>query len=366
MKTYRVAVIGRTGKGDYGHGLDTVWLTAAGTELVAVADDDKAGLAEAAKRLNVSQTYSDYREMLDKVKPDIVAIAPRWIDRHHEMCIAAAERGIHMYMEKPFCRTLKEADDIVRACESTHTKLAIAHQTRYSPRLKKVSELIAEGKIGSPIEYRGRGKEDARGGGEDLWVLGSHIMDMLRYLAGDPEWCFASVTQSRHPITRSDVVEGNEGIGPLAGDAVRAMYGMSLGVTASFQSYRGLAGKSSRFGIQIYGSAGILEIATGYLPNVQYLDDPGWCPGRSNAAWQSVSSAGIGLPEPITNEKEFGGNHAAVADLIEAIEEDRQPLCGMYDARKAIEMIIACYASAKTNAAVTFPLAERDNPLLTI
>src|SRR5262245_6541312 len=177
-KRYRVGVIGRTGHGDYGHGIDSVWLEVPEVEVVAVADDDKAGLAAAAKKLNVQQAFTDYREMLDKVRPEIVGIGPRWIDQHRDMVVAAAERGIHIYLEKPLCRTLAEADEMTSACEKTHARLAIAHQTRYSPKINVVKELIQSGKIGRVLEYRGRGKEDARGGGEDLWVLGSHIMDL--------------------------------------------------------------------------------------------------------------------------------------------------------------------------------------------
>src|SRR3954466_5220680 len=106
MAKVRVAVIGRTGHGDYGHDMDTVWLDVPDVEVVAVADDNPTGLATAAKRLKVDKAFTDYREMLNKVKPQVVSIALRWIDRHHEMVMAAVERGIHVYMEKPFCRTL--------------------------------------------------------------------------------------------------------------------------------------------------------------------------------------------------------------------------------------------------------------------
>src|SRR5579871_3623977 len=81
-KTYRIGIIGRTGKGDYGHDIDKAWSDIPNLEVVAVADDNKDGLAAVAKRLNVKQTFSDYRELLDKAKPDIVAIATRWIDQH--------------------------------------------------------------------------------------------------------------------------------------------------------------------------------------------------------------------------------------------------------------------------------------------
>ncbi|MEX2120103.1 MAG: Gfo/Idh/MocA family oxidoreductase [Pirellulales bacterium] len=363
MKTYRVAVIGRTGRGDYGHGIDTVWLEAPGVEVVAVADDDKPGLAAAARRLGVNQAFSDYREMLDKVKPDIVGIGPRWLDQHRDMVVAAAERGIHMYLEKPFCRTLAEADEMVAACERTHAKLAIAHQTRYSPKIDAVEQIIESGKIGRVLHYRGRGKEDRRGGGEDLWVLGSHVMDLIRLFGGQPQWCFARVSQEGRPISKQDVAEGNEGIGPLAGDAVNALYGMADGSTASFDSYRNTAGRLSRFGLQIYGTEGIVEILTGYLPSVKYLPDPSWSPGRSGAAWQDVSSAGIGVTEPLADGGAQAGNLLAVKDLISAIEENRQPMGNIYEARGATEMIVAIFESQRAGKPVALPLENRQNPL---
>ena len=91
------------------------------------------------------------------------------------MVTAAASRGIHVYMEKPFCRTLAEADEIVQVCEANRVKLAIAFQTRYSPIVSVIHGLLDNGAIGDVLEVRGRGKEDARAGGTDLMVLGSMI-----------------------------------------------------------------------------------------------------------------------------------------------------------------------------------------------
>lgn len=359
---FRVAIIGRTGRGDYGHGIDTVWADVPETQVVAVADDDKVGLAKAASKLKIDKTYSDYRRMLDEVKPDIVAIASRWTDQHRDMAVAAAERGIHAYMEKPLCRTLAEADEIVAAGEKTHAKLAVAHQTRYSPKLDVVRKLIADGKIGRVLEYRGRGKEDQRGGGEDLFVLGSHIMNLIRTLGGDPLWCFGQVEQSGHSVRKADVKDGPEGLGPLAGDAVSAMYGMPDGARAFFQSVRN-AGQGARFALQIFGSSGVIEIQTGYLPAVKFLADPKWSPGRSEAKWQDVSSAGIGASEPLKDGGAHAGNVLAVQDLLAAIRENREPKCSAREARGTIEMIMAVFDSHRTGGPVTLPLANRQNPL---
>ena len=144
MKKYRIGIIGRSGRGDYGHGLDEVWRNVPEAELVAIADENPAGLKTRADRLGIKKRYGDYRKMLAAETPDIVSVAPRWADCHHDMVLACAEHGASVFLEKPMCRTLAEADSMVRACEEKHVKLAIAHQTRYSPRIKMVQKLIPD------------------------------------------------------------------------------------------------------------------------------------------------------------------------------------------------------------------------------
>jgi predicted dehydrogenase len=360
---YRVAVIGRTGRGNYGHGLDTAWLDEPRTEIVAVSDDDKVGLAAAAKRCGVEKTYLDYRKMLDETKPDIVSICSRWIDKHFEMAMEAAERGMHVYMEKPFVRTLVEADKLVEACQMRHVRLGVGHPTQYSPRLQTIKQLIADGKIGQLLELRGRGKEDRRGGGEDLWVLGTHVMDMLVSIGGKPSWCSSEILQEGRPITKDDVYEGNEGLGPLAGDHVRAMYGMPNGVTAYFASTRNANSNPSRYGLQIFGSRGVIELLEGTQPSVKFLGDGSWSPGRSGAEWQDVSSAGIGKPEPLIGKAYQARHLLAIKDLLAAIEDNREPLDGPEQCRAGLEMIMAVFESQRQGGRVMMPLENREHPL---
>src|SRR5262245_29662565 len=108
QRTYRVAVIGRTGRGNYGHGLDVVWRALDNVEVVAVADENEQGRAAAAKRLGARNAYADYRQMLQKERPRIVSVAPRWLDCHRDMVVACAEAGASVFLEKPMCRTLAE------------------------------------------------------------------------------------------------------------------------------------------------------------------------------------------------------------------------------------------------------------------
>lgn len=362
-RKYRVAVIGRTGKGDYGHGLDTVWLALDNVEIVAVADEDEKGRAAAATRLKVRNAYADYRQMLAKERPHVVSVAPRWPDCHRDLAVACAEAGVHMFLEKPFSRTLAEADEIVTACERKHIKLAIAHQTRYSPRLRRVRELIAGGRIGDVIELRGRGKEDRRGGGQDLMVLGTHIFDLMRFLVGDANWCSARVTQGGRPVTKADVRQGEENIGPVAGDRIDATYGFRDGILGAFGTHRARHGAGTRFGLAVYGTKGVVQMRTGGLPAVYLLEDPSWGLSGGKAAWQEVTSAGVGKPEPLKDGGLALGNEWIARDLLESIEKDRQPLGSMYDGRAALEMILAVYESHRLKGPVELPLKERRHPL---
>jgi predicted dehydrogenase len=363
--TYRAAVIGHTGRGNYGHGMDRFWLDVPETELVAVADADPAGLAAAVKRLGNPRGFSDYRRMLDEVKPELLSVGPRWLDQHRDMAVAAAERGVQgIYLEKPMCRSLTEADEMVAACEKHGAKLAIAFQTRYSQKWPVVWDLIDSGKLGRILEFRARGKEDDRGGSEDLWVLGTHMFNLICHFGGQPKWCFGRVEQEGRPIRPDDVGPGNEGIGPLAGDSVHAMYRLEGGATAYFDSTRNARGRPFRFGLQIFGSQGVVQsFDTGHLQDVYYLPDSSWAPGRSGKEWIPVSSAGVGKPEPLENRGLPGGNVLAVKDLIAAIEEDRQPQASVYEARAATEMIVAVFESQRLGAPVPLPLANRRNPL---
>jgi len=360
---YKVAVIGRTGRGNYGHGLDVVWNDIDQTDVVAVADPDPKGRAAAAKRLNAPKSFADYRRMLEIERPQIVSVAPRWLDCHHDMVLACAEFGCHVFLEKPMCQNLEQADAMIAALEKKNLKLAIAHQTRYAPALAHAKKAIDEGMLGDILELRGRGKEDRRGGGEDLMVLGTHIMDLMRFFAGDARWCYANVRDNQEPVTEKHVRDGAEGIGPLAGDEIHAVYrfdGMTMGY---FSTHRTRHGAAKRFGLQVYGSRGIMTMTTGAAPEIWFVDDLSWQPGRSKAQWKRISSAGVNKPEPLQYPGLDYGNRLIALDLIRAIETDTQPKGGVYDGRAALEMILAIYESHRLGEPVELPLKNRRHPL---
>lgn len=362
----RVAVIGHTGQGDYGHGLDTMWLKLPETEIVGVADADPAGLAKAVAKLKLERGWPDYRQMLAETKPEVVAIAPRWIGEHRDMALAAIEAGAKgIYMEKPFCRTLGEADEITAACEKHGTRLAIAHRNRYHPALPVALQLIAGGKIGRVLEIRCRGKEDARGGPLDLWVLGSHLLSLAVAFSGNPTACSATVFQNGKPATRADVKEGAEGTGPLGGNELHARFETQSGIPIFFDSIANAGAKGAGFGLQVIGTTGLLDLRGDAQPLIYLRPGSPFTPDDKPHPWTPVTSGGLGVPEPIAGLTELMSAHLLPGrDLLAAIRENRAPLCSAADGRILIEMILATFESHRQGSArIPFPLQIADNPI---
>ena len=364
----RVAVIGRTGRGDYGHAIDELFRELPAAEVVAVADDNAAGLAKAAARheLAADAAFADWKTMLATAKPDVVAICMRHIDCHAEMAIAAAEAGAKgILMEKPFVPTPADADAVIAACEKAGTKLAIAFVNRYAGTYGVVRDLLEEGRIGRVLELRARGKEDRRGGGEDLWVLGSHVLDLMADLGGAPQWCQATVSLEGRPITKADAVAGPEGVGLIAGDSLTAMFGLADGPAGYFASVRDAGLKQPAFVLTVVGSAGAIHIRPDYVPQAYLREAPLWRTDK-DFPWQPIGPAGLGgeVPTDVDRGAERAGwGRRVAADLLDAIANDREPETGMYAGRTVVEMTTAVYASALTGSRITWPLAERGNPL---
>ena len=361
---YRVAVIGRTGKGNYGHLLDTVWLDHPKAEIVAVADEDEKGRGDAQKRLGAKAAYADFREMLKKERPQIVSVCDRFLDLHRDYVLACAEHGANIFLEKPVARTLAEADEMQAACDKAHVKCAVAHQTRYSPRLKVVRELVQAGRIGELLELRGHGKCDTRGGGEDLVVLGTHTMDLMRFVAGDAKRCSARVSVKGRKAVAADVRQLGDGIGAGVGDQVFASYGFGGAAVGTFYSW--VSEKptyDSKRWLEIRGSKGQIQVGFGAHPPAALSEDPSWMTGARKTEWQPITSAGVGKDEPLKIDPKDNWNRPIADDLIDAIEQDRAPLGSLADGTAALEMILAVYESHRHERPVDLPLKNRKHPL---
>ena len=127
---------------------------------------------------------------------------------------------------------MAESDELLALADRASLKIVVAHQMRLAPNILALKTSIEQGLLGELLEIRSHGKQDHRGGGEDLVVLGVHLFDLMRFFAGDPLWCAARILQAGHEITLQDAHPATEDIGgvftakgstgvlgdPLAGD----------------------------------------------------------------------------------------------------------------------------------------------------
>ncbi len=357
---YRACVIGHTGQGDYGHALHLIFAPRPDVEVVALADPDEAGRAKAAAQAGAARTYADYREMLEKEEPNLVVVAPRLTGRHREYLLAAAEVGAHGFMEKPLADNLADADAMVQAVEEANLKWAIAYNFRPLPIIEHALKLVMEdGLVGEILELRARGKEVHRAGGEDLLVLGVHVFDLMRVLAGDPRWCFSDITVDGRPARPGDVHEATEPLGPVVGDRIHAVYGFDNGVKGYFASTKSADGNGGRWGLDIYGSKGIVTLRLDTPAPAFHLADASWAPGDKEARWQPLPGAPDAPAQPDPEHR----YKPVVDDLLAAIEEDRRPAVSIQDGRASLEMIQAVYESFIAGGPVPFPLERREHPL---
>lgn len=123
-RRYRACIIGDSKQGGYGHSLHLVWALRDDVEIVGLSDPDEAGRARHARESGARRTYADYRDMLDKERPDLVAIGPRWTVNHRDYLMACAEVGAHGMLEKPLTPDLAAADEVHAAMEARHLKWA--------------------------------------------------------------------------------------------------------------------------------------------------------------------------------------------------------------------------------------------------
>lgn len=354
----RAAIIGFTGGGDYGHGYDRIFTGLEGVDVVAVADPDEAGRTAAMQRAGAPRGYADYRELLAREKPDLVSIAFRHPRRHAEVALAALETGAHLHIEKPLSETLADADRIEAAAARRGVKGVVAHNRRYDAAFQQARALLAEGFVGRVREVHFHGKQDARSGGEDLMVLGTHDFDFLRWCFGDPLWCTATVLVDGRPATRADAREGREPIRVL-GDTVRACFGFAGNVTATWESVRANdgwnqpQGPREHWAFEILGTRRVIGYQSGV--GFTFLDSPYLLHPANDVSWQSLPAPAA--PPAPPHQRHMG------RDLVHAVRTGTATLCSATDGRWAVEMVTAVYRAHLTGTRIHFPLADRSDPL---
>jgi predicted dehydrogenase len=353
QKTYRAAAIGHTGAGNFGHGLHIAYKNIENVEFIAISDPNEEGREKAAAEAGALRSYTDYRDMLEKESLDIVSVCPRWVTEHLDMVTACLEAGCNVYCEKPMTGSLAEGDKIVETAKAHGLKVAVAHQAVYLPATHAIKQMLNDGKIGTIQAIYASGKQDRRGGGEDMITLGTHTFNMMRFFVGDVAWMQSHVTKDGKEVVYGGGHEPTEPVGPVAGDSINSYFAFKNGVSGFFQSRKDQAG-SGRYGMEIVGSEGTFSLRGDVANRLMVYPYPVLVPSNPVQEWEAID---------LDDTPFFRGNELAILDLIDAIENDQKPISAAEDAVAALEMILGAYESQLSGSRIPFPIENREHPL---
>ena len=202
----KVAVIG---VGSMGRNHARVYSELSEAELVAVSDTDPKQ-AEAVGEKFGARAYTDYRELLEKEKPDAVSIAvPTAL--HEEVGSAALEAGAHVLMEKPIAATLEEGRRLIEKAQSLGRQLMVGHIVRFNPAIRALRQKLVEGELGRIFQVfcRRTGPFPARI--RDVGVvidLAPHDVDLMRFIIGAEPVRLYAETERRIHTDHEDLLWG--------------------------------------------------------------------------------------------------------------------------------------------------------------
>ncbi|GAB6166191.1 Gfo/Idh/MocA family oxidoreductase [Thermostilla marina] len=171
------------------------------------------------EEFGIPRHYVDYREMLEKEKPDFVdIITPP--DTHLEMCRIAAEMGIHIICQKPLAPTFDEAKEIVALTDRAGVRFMVHENFRFQPWHREIKRLLTAGAIGDRLHSLYFRMRMGDGWGEDAYLgrqpyfrtmpkllvfeTGVHFIDTFRYLAGEVEGVFSKLRKLNPVIAGED------------------------------------------------------------------------------------------------------------------------------------------------------------------
>lgn len=291
--------------------------------------------------------YTDYREMIEAEKPQLVSIATE-SGKHAAIALYCIEHGVNVIIEKPMAMSMQDADAIVRAADETGVKVAACHQNRFNVAIQKLRTAVEGGRFGKlshgtihvrwnrrkeyydQAPWRGTWEQD----GGALMNQCIHGIDLLRWMMGDDiEEVYGATRQRFHDYLEAE-------------DVGMAVIKFSSGAIGTIEGTTNVYPKNLEETLCIFGENGTVKIGGTSTNNIdvwQFADET------------EEDQANKGLKEQTSNV--YGNGHTALfADMIDAIENDRAPYVDARAGRRALELVLAVYKSQKTGLPVRLPL----------
>ena len=291
--------------------------------------------------------YTDYKSMIQEVKPDLVSIATeRGI--HAEIALFCIDHGVHVIIEKPMAMSISDANEIIRHSEEKHVKVSACHQNRFNIAVQEMRHALEAGRFGrlshgsihvrwnrnqgyyDQAPWRGTWAQD----GGALMNQCIHGIDLLRWtFGGEIEEVYGQTRQQFHDYLEAE-------------DVGMAVVKFKNGAIATIEGTTNVYPKNLEETLYIFGEKGTVKIGGTSTNNIDVWDF---------ADESEADTKNKGLQEETSNV--YGNGHTSLfADMIDAIQNDRKPYVDAYAGRDALELVLAIYKSQKEGHAVRLPL----------
>jgi predicted dehydrogenase len=293
--------------------------------------------------------FTDYKVMILENEIDLIAIATE-SGKHAEIALYCIDQGIHVIIEKPMAMSIKDAKQIIQKSEERQVKVSVCHQNRFNKAIQETRKALEAGRFGKlshgSINVRWNRNKDYydqaswRGtwscDGGTLMNQCIHGIDLLRWMMGGKIKKVYGVTKQQF----HDYLE--------AEDLGMAVVEFENGAIATVEGTVNVYPKNLEETLYLFGKKGTVKV--------------GGTSANTIDVWQfadkvSQDSENKNLIEETSNV--YGNGHTSLyADMIDAMENDRQPYIDAYAGKDAVELVLAIYKSQKEGQPVELPLEE--------
>ncbi len=297
-----------------------------------------------------TERYSDYKKMLeDHPEIELVAIATE-SGKHASIALDCIEKGKNLIIEKPIAMSIEDAEAIIARAKEKGVKVSACHQNRFNVAVQKTRAAVESGRFGklshgsinvrwnrnkdyyNQAPWRGTWAED----GGCLMNQCIHGIDLLRWMMGDDVVeVYGATRQQFHDYLEAE-------------DVGVAVVKFANGAVGTIEGTTNVYPKNLEETLYLFGENGTVKIGGTSTNNLDVWDF---------ADETEEDQDNKGLKEETSNV--YGNGHTSLyADMILAIQDDRDPYVDAVAGRNALEIVLAIYKSQKTGLPVRLPLSD--------
>lgn len=321
-------------------------------EITGLCDIDDSALDDKVRKFDLGEVhrYSDYNEMLSVEKPELAAIATE-SGKHAEIALDCIDAGCNLIIEKPIALSLADADEIIRRAKEKGVKVCTNHQNRFNKSIQKIRDALNKGRFGKMFygtahvrwcrdydyyaraKWRGTWEQD----GGALMNQCIHNIDLLRWMmGGEIDTVMGMTDKLNHGYIEA------EDLGIALVKFKNGSYGIIEGTTDVYP-------KNLEETLYLFGQKGTVKAGGTSVNRIEewrfsdMLDDP-----------EDIKQQFHENPPNV-----YGYGHTPLyADVIDAIQNNRDPYVTAQDGRDALELVLAIYKSATEGVPVKLPLSD--------